>query len=1106
MSTKHFVGTTYTHTVPVSAGDVLLHELFDRACAAWPSVPALDIPPGSGRLRRQVATYAELNAATHAIEALLRPIARPDSVMATLLPRTTIEAFAAPIGILRAGSAFTCIDTAFPDVRITDLIDDSQAVAILTDADGHDRLLRLGIDSDCIIRLEDTIPREGLPTTELPSPTGTHRPEGLTSASLAYLIYTSGTTGKPKGVMIEHRAVVNLIASDLVEFGAGPDDRIAQNSSHAYDSSIEETWMALAAGATLVVMDDDVARSGPDLVPFLDRESISVLCPTPTMLRATGCRTGEGLLPRLRLLYVGGEAMTPDVIGVWAPGRRMVNGYGPTESTVTSVRTELRAGEPVTIGRPVPHVTARVLADDATEAADETPGELCLGGAGLARGYWRDPDLTARKFPLHPEFGRLYRTGDLATRAADGTLTCLGRVDSQVKIRGYRIELQEIETRLEACDGVRGAACRVQVEGPRSTLVGFVVPVDAASPPDLGHIHRTLSRTLPSHLVPAHLRVIDALPVMPSGKLNRAALPLIADDGARESAVLPHTPMEARIEIALRRATGRTAPISITANFFEDLGGDSLLAAQLITVLRADPDTAALTVRDAYAEPTIERLARKAAGLVEIRIPPRPLPARGGRPMLATVLQLGWLGVEIIAGGAAGYLAVTWLWSLAFSESRMAIATVLPIVGVAALLLYIPVSIAIAVLVKRILIGRYRPGSWPVWGSYYVRHWVVCQVLRIVPWRFLEGTLFQLAALRALGARIGRRVHIHRGVDLLQGGWDLLEVGDDVMIGQEATIRLVDLADEQLYAGTVRIESGATIETRASIAGDAAIGRGGYLTALSSLDTGSVIPPGAKWDGVPAAPAGSAPDTPRLDAGVRELTPAVLDTFMLVSRLVTFMIVPTLMTWAAVTLGATVDEDALLAAPMVWLVFGVSLAIVPVAVVIYALTARVIGRVEPGVISRWSRDYLRVWIKTDMVRRAADWLAGTLMWPMWLRAAGMRVGPDCEISTIIDVVPELVTIGPGTFFADGVYLGGPRLHRGTVTLERTVLGSEVFLGNHVVIPAGSTVADRRADRRVDRRRRTGHARRIGLVRPSAVCTGARAGPGRRVVSSRTIRR
>jgi amino acid adenylation domain-containing protein len=311
-------------------------------------------------------------------------------------------------------------------------------------------------------------------------PSSAAAPAPLTASSLAYLIYTSGTTGRSKGVMIEHGSISNLVASDVEEFSLSPADRVAQNSSCAYDSSVEEIWLAFAAGATLVVADDETVRLGPDLVPWLRQERISVFCPPPTLLRSTGCADPDTALPELSFVYMGGEALPEDIADRWAKGRCMVNGYGPTEVSVTSVRERVREGEPITIGRPIRGLQAWVLNESLEEVGAEERGELCIGGIGLARGYLDLPELTAKKFPVHPRLGRIYRTGDLVHRASDGRFFYHGRIDSQVKLRGYRIELEAIESRLAECAGVRAAACKVQGAAAQQTLVGFIVPDDGS--------------------------------------------------------------------------------------------------------------------------------------------------------------------------------------------------------------------------------------------------------------------------------------------------------------------------------------------------------------------------------------------------------------------------------------------------------------------------------------------------------------------------------------------------------------------------------------------------------------------------------------------------
>ncbi|MDT4989989.1 MAG: hypothetical protein QOI74_4083, partial [Micromonosporaceae bacterium] len=369
-------------------------------------------------------SYAQLRNRSGLVAAAVCRVVDARGIAAVLLPRTTVHLFAAQLGVLRAGSAHVCVDPSFPDEHVRQVLRDSHAQMLLTDAAGAARAARIGY-AGTVMRMD--------------RPLGPYADKGLPVASpddVAYLIYTSGTTGRPKGVMIAHRGISNLVSSDLREFGLGPGDRVAQGSSAAYDSSVEEIWMALSAGATVVVLDDQTARLGPDLVDWLRGERITVLCPPPTLLRATGCADPRRELPELRLLYVGGEALTSDVVDRWAPGRRMVNGYGPTECTVTCLRCDVVAGAPIAIGRPVPGARAWVLDENLNPLPPGQPGELCVGGPGLALGYHNEPELTAEKFRCHPGLGRIYRTGDLVHASSDGTMVYHGRMDSQIKLRG----------------------------------------------------------------------------------------------------------------------------------------------------------------------------------------------------------------------------------------------------------------------------------------------------------------------------------------------------------------------------------------------------------------------------------------------------------------------------------------------------------------------------------------------------------------------------------------------------------------------------------------------------------------------------------------------
>ncbi|MFO0931282.1 MAG: amino acid adenylation domain-containing protein [Planctomycetota bacterium] len=1039
----------------------MLHGFFAASVAAHPHRVAVEVPEGPGRPRRSL-TYAELDVRSDALARRLAPWVGPDAIVAVELPRDTPDLFVAMLGILKAGAAWTAVERSFPDDHARYLVGDAKAVAFVTDAAGRARASRLGLPSDRVVDVGAVGGGAGAPPA----------PAWLSPSSLAYVVYTSGTTGRPKGVMIEHRGIANLVGSDVGYFGLGPDDRVAQGSSPAYDSSVEEAWLALAVGATVVVLDDETVRSGPDLAAWLAKERVTVFCPPPTLLRAMGCRDPERALPALKLLYVGGEPLPSDLAAAWGRGRRLENGYGPTECTVTVVRAPIPPEGPVVIGFPVRGHEALVLDDTLGPVADGEPGELCIAGVGLARGYLGRPDLTAEKFVTHPVHGRVYRTGDRARREPGGALVHLGRIDAQVKVRGHRIELGAVEARLVELPGVRAAAATVQDDDGRTSLVAFVVPADPASPPVPAALRATLATLLPAPMVPARIGFLDRLPTTVGGKLARNALPRLEPEASARTLVAPRDALEARVLAAFERVLGAQGRVSVEDDFFLDLAGDSLRAAEVVTALRDDPSTAALGVRDLYRARSVAALAARAR-TARPAARPRPSLVTGGpdgaggaeppRPLRATLVQSASLLVELLVRASVlGAIVLAGLPAMLRAFGLTGTLLLLPLAASVLTLLWLPLSVLLTVLAKRSLIGAYRPAREPVWGSFHVRHWLVTQAARRIPWALLDETVFAGAVLRALGARIGRRVHLHQGVDVHRGGWDLLEIGDDAALGQEAALRLVGFDDGHLVVGPVRIGRGAVLETRAGVDAGGTVGDGACLTALSWLPAGETVPAGERWHGVPARREG-APSAPPATTYGRALPPVLHGLLLVVARVLMRVLVPVpvvavLATVAAAAGIGAAEVIAWMAAPA-WSTGGflaVSAVValgVPLGLASEAAALRLMGRVREGVVDRYSLAYLRALLKSDGVRVGGTWLAGTLFWPTWLRMAGMRIGRNAEISTIIDVIPELVSIGDDCFLADGIYLGGPLVVQGRVILAATSLGDRSFVGNHAVVPA-----------------------------------------------------
>ena len=1052
-----------------ATGVRLLHSIFEHQAGRTPHATALELPPRRAGDTRQRLTYAELDARAAHLARRLSAWVTGECVVAVLLPRASAELWIAQLAILKAGAAWTCIEPDTTVERLRFLLEDSRAVAVVAEADRHDVLRNAGCSESRIVS-----PRQ-VPGTNGVAHART-APAWLGPETLAYVIYTSGTTGHPKGVMIEHRSVANLVQADAARFGITPGDRCAQTSSAAYDSSVEEVWLGWGKGATVVVVDDERVRSGPDLLPWLRAEGITVWCPAPTMLRMTCSDDPVRDLPDVKLVYVGGEELTPDVAELWSPGRWLENGYGPTECTVTCVRTRMKPGEPVTIGQPLEGNRAHVLDGDLRELPVGEIGELFMAGVGLARGYLGRPDLTRERFFEHPRLGRVYRTGDLVRRLPGGDYTYHGRADTQVKIRGHRLELTAVESELCRCDGIIEAACRVQANGAGPELVAFVVTVDGREP-ERDALRAALRRRLPEPMVPAHIARLDALPRAPlSGKLDRRALPELAHAPATPAAGrAPASELERLVAAAFATHLPKAGPITAEADFFLDLGGNSLVAAQVISTLRREPRTTSLTVRDLYE-------VRTAAGLAaKVRPTSAGTPHAGARTARATLPREAGATVRVSphaawgVGAQGAFLAlallavVNMVWFLASrgvpwltrSIGVTASVLLLPSLALVGALVWTLVAATLTVLAKRVLIGRYTAGRHPYLGSMYVRHWVVMQFARSIPWDLLESTGLRAWLLRALGARVGADVHLHRGVALHHGGWDLLEIGDGAALGRDVSLGLVTYDRQQLVFAPVSIGEHATLDTRARMGPGSRMEPGSFLGPLSWLHENAVLPAGERWEGVPATPSGRAPETPESSSAEPPSPSAWHAALLLAAKAIVAQVafLPAMVLAAVVLSAWNAGISGRAAFTFSSLPLGeLALAIMAgyaISLPLQAILCRLLGRVEPGVYPLRGRTALTVLLKERLVETANIALSGTLAWPLWLRLAGMRVGRRCEISTIMEVTPELVEIADDCFFADGIYLGRPLVHRGHLHCERTSFGRHTFLGNHAVIPAGA---------------------------------------------------
>jgi amino acid adenylation domain-containing protein len=564
-------GLAVTSDVPRQA---TVPELVAAAVARHPDATAL-------RCGDRQLSYAELEAGTSALAAALRRRGvGPGDVVGVRLGRS-IEAVVALLAVWRVRAAYLPMDPEYPEDRLAFLAADSGARLVLTEADL----------SGC--------PDE---TVQLPA---------VRPADAAYVIYTSGSTGVPKGVVVEHAALASRVHWMRAAYGLGPGDRVVQFASLSFDAHAEEIYPALAAGAEVLLLPDG-AVSLPDVLRSPAGRGVTVLdLPTAYWHRMVDMLDELGLtacLDALRLLVLGGEQVHAAALARWrerfGDRVRVVNTYGPTEATIIATAADLGAGDTTgrpPIGRPVAGTTAYVLDEHGRPVPPGAPGELYLGGAGLARGYLGAPDLTEARFrpdPVGATASRWYRTGDRVRVRRDGMLQFLGRLDGQVKVRGFRVEPGEVEAALLAHPGVGQAA----VVARDDTLVAYVV--GRAGPEEL---QAHLAGALPAHLVPTAWVSVDSLPLTITGKVDTAALPAPVATPAAEP-VPPRTDAEELVASVWAEVLGlEPGRVGALDDFFA-LGGHSLLATRVAARLRAAVDVE-VPIRTVFDHPTVEGLA-----------------------------------------------------------------------------------------------------------------------------------------------------------------------------------------------------------------------------------------------------------------------------------------------------------------------------------------------------------------------------------------------------------------------------------------------------------------------------------------------------------------
>ncbi|MCX4028170.1 amino acid adenylation domain-containing protein [Endozoicomonas sp. SM1973] len=593
----------FSPTTNAVINDSCIHHLFEQQADSTPEQTAVIF-------ESQQLSYRQLNERANQLAYyLIDKGVTPGSFVGVCLPRS-FDLITAILGILKAGGVYVPLDPNYPLDRLSFMIEDSKVKFVLmnkmlTDTSPLDQIQIsqsniIYVDEPEIIEKINQYPANNIPNTIV----------NIAGDDLAYIIYTSGSTGKPKGALVKHQGLVNILQTQQDKLQLSPISRVLQFASISFDAATWEWSMALTSGATLYLFPQSMIASLETISEQVARFELTHALLPPAVLPLLD----ENSWQSVKCLIIGGDSCPLGLANQWAQNRILFNAYGPTEATICATIARITENSPIVhIGKPFVGVEAYVLDNNLQVAPVGVPGELYIGGIGVAKGYLNRPELTAEKFIANPfsrdPDARLYATGDLVRWLPDGNLAFMGRIDHQVKIRGFRIELEEIEAQVLNCDGVKEAVVIAREDQPGDKrLVGYIVVDEYSSFTIIKPaILQQLTEQLPEYMIPSALVEVIALPLTPNGKVDRKALPKPVYQA--ESAIVdPESEVEVTLAELWQKVLGIDDKLSVNDNFFA-LGGHSLLAVRLSGLIRQKFNVD-ISVRNIFTAPTVATLAK----------------------------------------------------------------------------------------------------------------------------------------------------------------------------------------------------------------------------------------------------------------------------------------------------------------------------------------------------------------------------------------------------------------------------------------------------------------------------------------------------------------
>ena len=1011
-----------------------LPDLFKYPVEHYPGKTALIF-------HEEALTYAQLDQWSDAVAQYLEAKGMGRGSKIGVWWQRGFELHAAILGIVKAGATYIPVDREIPAERVEVILQEVEATAYFS-------LQALNVPYPMLSVVPQPAAGQLIAKTTGPHPD-----------DCAYVLYTSGSTGKPKGIPISQKQICHLVRAEQTVFDIRSTDKVYQGFSVSFDMWCEETWISYFAGATIWVADNTTSKAIDELGETLKKEAITILHAVPSLLAVM-----DDTIPSLRLVNAGGEACTPQVLAKWArPGIQFYNSYGPTETTVTATIAPLKQGDTIVIGHPLPNYNLAVVDEAMNVVPFGEAGELVITGPGVSSGYVKLPQLTQQKFVAKSASlsilpgDMVYKTGDSAIINKDLSVSMQGRFDDQIKLRGYRIELGEIETKLNQISGVASAAVAVKKDfNGQDQLVGYVVTEGLACI-DEAVFRVELAKTLPSYMVPGTIVTLSEMPRMPSGKINRKALPVpeslnVDVSGASTATIDLNAPVPDRILGVLRKIFPNK-DLDPSMDFFDDLGGHSLLAAGLVSQLRRDAGLPHASLKDIYINRPLSKLIdvwdkapiqEEKKKKVFNKVPVGRYIACWSAQTVSLLAVYGLFAFQVFIP----YLGYYYVDQRTNNNVVYSILTSLVLFAMMP-----PIFTVITLAMKWLVIGKMKEGDYPLWGSYYFRWWLVKTMQRLLPAQFLNGTPLYPVYLRWLGMKIAPDAQMS---DFSYGAEDLITIGSDASLSSQTSLNNAFVEDGLLKLRSIVIGDHAYIGSSANISGGSVIEAWGELQDLSMLQPGKTIKSGEVWQGSPAQfkekkNIADLPQPLEVSNGTRLKYKFIFSLYILIFPFIVLLpLLPTIITINKLDNNADdYDFSYMIGSPLLALIYIILFAGTTI------LLARIMQRgVKPGKYSIYSMFYVRKWFTDQLMSLSLIVLHpiyATVFVSRYLKLLGATIGKNTEISTASSVTYPLLEIGEGAFIADAVTLGESDVRAQQLILSKTTIESFSFVGNSALI-------------------------------------------------------